>query len=345
MRARIGVIGAGWWAVANHLPVLKANPNCELVAVSRLGSDELAVIKQTFAVPYAFEDYRELLARFPLDGVIIASPHVLHHEHALAALASGCHVIVEKPLATTTADAREIVDAARQARRQIVIPYGWSFQPLAARAAELLRGVGRIEHVVLQMASALEDLMAGQPMQETEGAMFRPQSSTWADPLRAGGYGWGQLSHALGLLFTISDLVPASVFAMTGHSPADVDYYDAAVVRFEGGATAAVSGSATVPKHRGFQIDLRVFGDQGMFLLDIERERLELRRRDGHDQVVLLQPGDGAYECKVPLDVFVDICRGFAPFNPAPGEVGLKAVQVLEAMYRSAASGRLEAVR
>ncbi len=38
-KARIGVIGAGWWAVANHIPVLKQHPDCEIVAVSRLGAD------------------------------------------------------------------------------------------------------------------------------------------------------------------------------------------------------------------------------------------------------------------------------------------------------------------
>ncbi len=345
MTARIGLIGAGWWAVVNHLPVLLANPDCEVVAISRLGQSELAEVQRAFAIPHAFEDYRELLDRVPLDGVVIASPHVLHHDHALAALAHGCHVMVEKPLATTASDARDIVEAARRADRQVIVPYGWNFRPWTAHAKRLLRGVGRVEHVVLQMASALEDLMAGEPMRETEGAIFRPPPSTWADPARAGGYGWGQLSHALGLLFTMSDLTPEAAFAMTGKSPSGVDYYDAAVVRFAGGATASLSGSATVPKHRGFQIDMRVFGTEGMLLLDIERERLELRRRDGADEIVSLSPGDGAYECATPLTVFVDICLGRSPDNPAPGEVGLKAVQVLDAMYRSAASGLLEAVR
>ena len=138
--------------------------------------------------------------------------------------------------------------------------------------------ISLIQHVVLQMASALEDLFAGEPMKETEGHMFRPPPSTWADPARAGGYGWGQLVHALGLLFRIADLEPSRVFAMTGKSPAGVDYYDAVVVRFANGATAAVSGSATSPKHRGNQIDLRIFGSEGVLLLDIERERLEVRR-------------------------------------------------------------------
>ncbi|MBB5754523.1 Gfo/Idh/MocA family oxidoreductase [Prosthecomicrobium pneumaticum] len=345
-KARIGVIGAGWWAVVNHIPVVKANPNAMLAAVNRLGRAELEAVRQEFDVPHAFEDYTEMLAKVRLDGVIIASPHVNHHEHALAALAKGCHVLVEKPLATNAADARAIVAAAEAAGKQVVVPYGWNFKPFTDEARRLIAGgaIGRIEHVVLQMASALDDLMAGKPMQETEGAMFRPPASTWADPKRAGGYGWGQLVHALGLFFRIADLAPAEVFAAVGRSPSGVDYYDAAVVRFENGATASLSGSSTVPKHRSVQIDLRVFGSEGMMTLNTEEERLEIRRRDGRDIIVPLAPGEGGYACEEPVNVFIDICRGLPVENRACGLVGQRAVEVLDAMYRSAESGRMEAV-
>jgi len=99
-----------------------------------------------------------------------------------------------------------------------------------------------------------------------------------------------------------------------------------------------------VPKHRGFQIDLRLFGSEGMLLLDIERERLEVRRRDGRDTIVEMPPGSGAYECQKPLNTLVDICLGRPIENQSPGRVGMRAVEVLDALYRSAASGRLESV-
>ena len=50
-KARIGVIGAGWWAAVNHLPVLKANKDCEVVAVNRIGATELAELQRKFEVP------------------------------------------------------------------------------------------------------------------------------------------------------------------------------------------------------------------------------------------------------------------------------------------------------
>jgi predicted dehydrogenase len=342
--ARIGVIGAGWWATVNHIPVLKSLSDCEIVAVNRLGAAELAEVQKAFGITQGFEDYQEMLNQVEMDAVVISSPHMLHFEHASAALAKGCHVLVEKPMTTNAKDARELVSRAAAAQKEIVIPYGWNFKPWTEEARRLAMRVGRIEHIVLQMANALDDLFAGKPMKETEGAMFRPPASTWADPKRAGGFGWGQLVHPLGLLFRIVEIEAHEVFALTGNSPAGVDYYDAVAVRFAGGATASISGAATLPKGRPVQIDLRIFGSEGMLLLDIERERLELRRRDGDDETVALNPGDGAYACEEPLRVLVDLCLGRETTNGAPGVVGQRATEVLDAMYRSAASGRMENV-
>jgi predicted dehydrogenase len=345
-KARIGVIGAGWWAAVNHIPVLKANSDCEIVAVNRLGARELTELQSAFEIPRGFEDWRKMLDEVEMDGIVISSPHTLHHEHAAAALAKGCHVVVEKPLTTNAEDARDLVRRAIDARREIIVPTGWNFKDWTQKARDLVQGgeIGEIQHAVLQMASALEDLFAGQPMKETEGQMFRPPASTWADPSKAGGYGWGQLVHALGLFFRITELEASEVFAVIGKSSAGVDYYDAAVLRFVNGATASVSGSATVPKHRGFQIDMRIFGSEGMLLLDIERERLEVRRRDGRDAIVELQEGEGGYSCEAPLTTLVDLCLGRPVENRSPGHTGMRAVEVLDALYRSAASGRMETV-
>ena len=345
-KARIGIIGAGWWAAQNHMPALKANKDCEIVAVNRIGAAELEEVRRKFDVPLGFQDYRAMLDQVPMDGVVISSPHVLHYEHAIAALAHNCHALVEKPLTTNAADARDLMARADAAGKQVIVPYGWNFNDWADKARAMVAAgeIGEIEHVVLQMATALDDLLAGQPMMETATHMFRPPPSTWADPERAGGYGWGQLVHALGLLFRVAELEPSDVFAVTGKSPSGVDYYDSAVVCFANGATASLSGAATVPKHRGFQLDLRVFGSEGMLLLEVEHERLEVRRRDGRDTIVDMPPGSGAYTCEKPLHTLVDICLGRPVENQAPGRVGMRAIEVLDAFYRSAASGRREEV-
>jgi predicted dehydrogenase len=350
---RIGFIGAGWWATEFQIPFFQAHPEVEVAAVCRLGQAELALVQQRFGIRYATED-AALLAAQDLDGIVIASPHTWHYQHAKLALLAGKHVLIEKPMATRGAEARELVQLAARQQRQILIPQGWSFTHYARAATDLVRAgaIGQVRHVVCQMASALGDLFGGQGLSETEGATFRPPATTWADPQQAGGYGWGQLCHALGLMFGITGLEPQSVYALMGASPSGADYYDAISMRCRNGATAVISGSATIPKpqgaahdrSKGYQIDLRVFGSDGMLLLDIERERCVIRRNDGRDHEIAMQPGDGDYPANAPFTVFIDLCKGLPIANPAPGEVGACAVEVLEAAYRSAAHGTVEVI-
>ena len=65
------------------------------------------------------------------------------------------------------------------------------------------------------------------------------------------------------------------------NSGAKVEISDAIAVRFSNGAVGTVSGTAAVPNGAKYQVDLRIFGTNGMLLLDVERERMEIRRRNG----------------------------------------------------------------
>lgn len=344
-RARIAVVGAGWWATEYHLPFLaKRSDEVDIVGVSRLGAEELALVKDRFEVPFASEDFREVITETEPDGVVVASPHVAHFENAIAALDAGAHAMIEKPMTTTADDARRLEARAAELGLQLLVPHGWNFTHYMPRAAQWVAEgrIGSLRHATVQMGSALLDLFGGQPMQETADHTFRPPATTWADPKRAGGYGWGQLSHALGALFRVCPIDPAQIFAKTGKSPTGADYFDAAVLTLANGATATLSGSAAIPKHIGPHVDLRLYGDEGFIFLDLERERLELRRLDGEDAVHPFGAGEGAmaYSTEEPLNRFVDICLGRDVVNDGDATVGRRTVEVLDAMYRSAAEGR-----
>lgn len=345
-KVNIGVIGAGWWATLSHIPALRDNPHVGIVAVNRPDAEGMEKVVASFPGVKPYHDAAEMLAKETLHGVVVASPHVLHAEHAQLALSRGLPTLIEKPMATSAADARALLATANANNTQIILPYGWNFRPIVETAHQLVADgwVGEVRHMVAQMASALADLFGGEPMIETKEHLFRPPVSTWADPKKSGGYGWGQLTHGLGALFRIVDLDPARVFAKTGLSPAGVDFYDAAVVEFANGATMALSGSATVPKSRGYQIDIRIFGTEGMMLFDIERARVEVIRHDGKTHIADLGPDAGAYEQVAPITLLVDLARGEKVPNPADGVVGMRSSVLLDAMYRSAKSGRMEDV-
>lgn len=89
-------------------------------------------------------------------------------------------------------------------------------------------------------------------------------------------------------------------------------------------ATGVLSGTAAIPKHMGPHVDIRLYGDEGYLFLDLERERLEVRRFDGKDEIVPFDAGTGAraYSTKAAINRFVDLCLGRDVINDADGAVG-----------------------
>jgi predicted dehydrogenase len=347
-KVRVGFIGAGWWATANHMPVLARRDDVEMAAVCRLGAAELEQVRRRFGFGFATEDYRELL-RQPLDAVVVTTPHTRHYEHTRAALEAGLHVMVEKPMAIRAAEARELAHLARARGRHVLVPYGWNYKPFVEAAARQIRelGIGEIEYVVCQMGSPTGDLFFGGGRDLQGEGLFAPDPATWSDPVVAGGgYGQGQLTHALGLLFFLAGpaLQAGEVFAMMSSPGAQVDIYDALSVRFTNGAIGSVGGTARVPTDRTFQLEVRLFGREGIALVDVERERAEVHRFDGRRVAPAIPAGAGAYECIAPVHRFIELVKGEPVANNSDATIALRTVEVLDAAYRSAASGRIEPV-
>ncbi|WP_210528869.1 Gfo/Idh/MocA family protein [Rubellimicrobium arenae] len=344
MTARIGVVGIGWWAVTTHIPTL-LEEGAEVAAICDLDQERLRVAGDRFGIRGRYADLDRMLAEERLTGLVVATPHVAHAGPAVAGLEAGCHVLVEKPMATATQDARAIAAAAERAGREVMVPTGLNFTRFSAKAAEWVRGgrIGQLRHVVCQMGSPLDDLFAGKPMAETADHIFRPPPSTWADPKRAGGYGWGQLSHALAWVGYVTDLGLESLACLDVKSPTGVDYYDAAMGRFAGGATLSLSGASTVPKHVGMHTDVRIYGSEGMVTFSNLPARLELRRHDGHDEALPMTDIEGVYDGALPVRAFARLCAGEAVVNASDARNGLRVTAALDALYRSAASGRIEA--
>ncbi len=343
-KTRIAVLGAGWWAGENHIPVLKSRPDVEIAGICRLGCEELRKAQEHFYIPFGTEDYQELLALENLEGVVVSTPHSLHYQHAAAALEKGLHVLCEKPMALQASEARKLAALAESRNLHFVIPYGWSYTDFAAKARSLVQQgeIGEIEHVLCHMASALRDLFDGTGAWFAEEAFFRPQKKTWSDPEGGGGFAHGQLTHALGLLYWITNLEPAEIFCFSRSSQSGADLFDAISCRFKNGATGMLGGSGTMPPGSPYQVDLRIFGSQGMLLLDIERPRLEVRRNDGRNSLIPLKTQPGEYSCVAPVERFVDLIQGKNTENCSNATLGAAVVATLDAACRSAKSGTIE---
>jgi predicted dehydrogenase len=354
-KARLGFIGAGWWATANHMPLLAQREDVEMTAVCRLGKEELQQVKDKFGFRFATEQAEEMVRQPGLDAVIVTSPHTLHYEHARLALEHGLHVMCEKPMCIRADQARDLVRLSREKNRQLLVPYGWHYKPFVQQAKQWMDAgvVGRIQYVLCHMASPLRTLFQGMgfDVQGNSGqagaVLFQPDPKTWADPrIAGGGYGQAQLSHSTGMMAWLTGLMPEAVFALMAGCDSQVDVYDALSVRFEGGALGTISGAGTIPPSGSprYQVDIRIFGSEGLLMLDLERPRLEVRRHDGKVEQLDLAADAGAYGCDGPPHNFVDLVLGKTNVNWAPGEAAMRSVLLLDAAYRSAATAKLEKV-
>ena len=102
---RLGLIGLGWAGEQHARAILSRPDRLQLVAAADIDPDRLASFTARYKIPHVFKGYPQLLQHPDLDGVIISLPHSLHAEAAVAALQIGRHVLVEKPLASTLAEA------------------------------------------------------------------------------------------------------------------------------------------------------------------------------------------------------------------------------------------------
>jgi myo-inositol 2-dehydrogenase / D-chiro-inositol 1-dehydrogenase len=133
---RIGVIGAGRRGVAHARAAVELGAT--LVAVADTDALRAGRLAEGSARTYA--DAPEMLARERLDVVYVTSPPYLHREHTCAALAAGSHVLLEKPIALTMEEAREIGAAAGRADRWVHVCQQHRYSPMADAARERLAG-------------------------------------------------------------------------------------------------------------------------------------------------------------------------------------------------------------
>lgn len=349
-KLRLGIIGAGSWTVASHLPnFAKRRDEVELVGVSRKGPELLAKIKDDWGFAVASEDYRDVIDA-GMDICLVASPHGLHYEHAKAALEAGAHVLCEKPFTVDPAHAWELVRIADERNLHLVVSYGWNYLPWMREAKRLVdeHGVGEVEEMAITMSSVTRDLLANLAAYPQAAPDAVPEPSTWTDPKNGGGYGQAQLTHALGAALWLTGLRGEAVFAlMKAVLDAPVEHYDACVIRYDNGAIGTMAGAAahTDAHDNRHQLAIRAMGSDGEFIVDIGRDHLWLGRSDGFEAAPAVEPGGFFYDCDGPPNALVDLALGKDVENCSPGELGARTVEILDAAYRSAASGQLEQVR
>jgi predicted dehydrogenase len=267
---RVGMIGTGFGSLV-QIPAFRAHGRAEVVAVASGTPGKAKKTADTLGVPHAFDDWRKLVAA-DLDLVSITTPPSLHHPMALAALAAGKHVLCEKPMAMSTAEADDMLAHGDRARRVHMIDHELRFNPNRRKVRRLIEEgfIGAPRHALLTVVNAGRHDPSkpwGWWYDETQGGgLLGAVGSHQVDLLR---YWLGDIAAVTGTINAFVAERPAS----DGHGRRRVtaDDYASFSLRFGSGAVATVVLSAVATHTVGPRAE--VWGDAGSLVLD-EADRL-----------------------------------------------------------------------
>ena len=352
---RVGICGSGITKV--HIEGYQKLAGVEVVAIAGPDVDRCQAVADQYGFPRVFADYRAMLD-LGLDAVSIGVPNKYHAPIAVDALAAGCHVLLEKPLAIDVADGERIVAAARESDRVVMLAFNRRY---LANAVTLKGFIDAGTLGDIYYARAGWTRRAGIP---GFGGWFTTKKLSGGGPLIDLGV------HMLDLaLYMMGYPRPVAVSGATyavlgprgkGHSdyadyvrfPGDAtevvyDVEDLATgfVRFANGATLTVEASWAGYQPLRDDIYLQLYGREGGARIAMpdyrEADSLRLVTEQAGTLVelapVLPKVGRGGYDHEVAL--FVDSIRTGAP-PPATAAQGLTVLRIIDALYRSAGAGR-----
>jgi len=340
---KVGVIGVGGIAGA-HFPGWAESPDAELAALADPAAAALEKAGEEQGVGLLYEDPLELIHNPDIDIVDICTPNRYHAPLAVAAMNAGKHVMCEKPLAPTPDEIRHMIETRDRTGKMLMTAQHFRFDPsVAALKAEIDAGnLGDIYHTrAWWLRRCLAPVRPGFIMRQHSGGgpcidlgVHVLDLALWMmghpKPLTVSGVTQAKLAHQPGAFSNWGGRIPDTF---------DVEEFAAAFVRFENGATLILEVSWLLHHEtQGDDTHLWLYGDKGgghwpspsVVSQDNEACRLDSRSLTYEEGVKA-----HARECVV----FADAVANGKP-SPVPAEQSLDVQVILDALYRSAETGR-----
>jgi predicted dehydrogenase len=340
---RVAVIGTGMGRY--HMKEFVESPNVKLAAVCDLNREEAVHFGREYGAERILTDVEELWEVPNLNAISIAVPNYLHAPIAIEALRRGLHVLCEKPMATTLQEAKEMVATADEQNKRLMIGMSQRFKPESLA----LRGmVERGELGEVYYARGTWIRRRGVPVIHFSSGGSMGRGSWFVDKGKAGGGALFDIGvHMLDLTWWLmGNPRPVSVSASSYRNlwnkeferrgvPYDVDELSSALVRFEDGATAFFDVSWAANQDN--EINVRVFGTEAGLQAYPPVVYREPRWGELHSDKVEIKEVEAGL---TPRRHFVDCIRDPEKQMIASGQECLNVMAVLDAVQRSAASGR-----
>ena len=320
---RVGLIGTGGIA-GRHVGDLQGVDGAGIVALVDPDPNRIGSMKKRFPALVdcpAYEDYRDMLAADVVDAAIICSPHNVHCEQILACLDAGLHVLCEKPMVCTIEDGHKVVEREEQTGKIVAVAYQRHSQTQFQFIRNRIRS-GRTGEV--QFISAFQ----GQNW-------LRLTSGSWRQipEVSCGGQLNDSGSHLIDIILWTTGLKAGRVSAQIQHFSAPVDINSGLTVEFTNGAVANIGVVGNCPLS-GMWEDITFVCEDSCFFL--RQGELTYTVEGGGETLKMVRASYGGGS---PAENFVDAIRGRAEVL-APSVCGLRTIELTEAAWRSAESGK-----
>ena len=335
---RFGVIGLGIMG-QEHARAIGANPSLELAAVTDVQSKTGRKLASDLGCKW-FDSADEMIRSGDVDAVVIATPHWLHGDLAISALNAGLHVLCEKPLTVTVAQADEVLRAARDSRGLFVVVHQKRFEPAYLYAKQLLDS-GELGAVY--RCSMIESAWRSESYYRSS-----PWRGTWKG--EGGGVLLNQAPHILDRYAWLCGM-PETVTARCDTSLHDIEVEDtaSAILRHANGTHGYIHISTIEAPAISRTViccdNGRVTIENGK--LQITKLRDSIRESTAHsaqlmgdlesDTRTIQLPGSGDVLSAF-YDDFVSAVHGNGSLT-CPGDEGRNAVELANAMLLSSAEG------
>jgi predicted dehydrogenase len=158
-----------------------------------------------------------------------------------------------------------------------------------------------------------------------------------------GGFAQTQLTHTIGMLLYVTGRAPADVFARTRSDGLSLDLTDAVVFTLDDGTLGTIAGTGALATPQRQTHELRYYGTDAYAVQNILTGEVTIVAANGDETTVGPTRRGEPVANRAPARAFADLIAGRGP-NYAPGDVGARVVDFIAALYRSAASGRSEAI-
>jgi len=291
-------------------------------------------------VPQQYTDPAAMLAEAELDAVLICSPHDLHHQHAAAALAAGCHVLLEKPMTITTADAKDLVQRAEGADLVLEVAYNPPYWRHSCAVRELVAAgeLGDLEAVDIRWSGNIRGVFGREELPADLPGVVPPTMFRGDLARNGGGHLIDGGSHQLCEAIWVTGLKLRDLDARMDSTPDDIRFQVS--LTYESGAFGSICsiGDSRLAERRN---QMTYYGTVATVLVDALKPELTVLRPGRPPQVIYAATMPDPPQ---PVCSFIDAVLGRgAPRSP--GRDCVRYVRAVEAAYESARTGRRVSLR